>query len=345
MNESKPLNVFDYELIARRLLPPAIWDYICAGADDEVTLARNRYSFEKILLRPNALVDVSRVDTSTNVLGHSIAAPILIAPTGQHAFVSPEAEIATARAAAAADTILIASTSSSRSIEEIAGAATCPLWFQLYLFRDRDRSAAMVKRAEATGCRAIALTVDAPRWGRKERSLRTEDALPWRIGNLEALPPTKFEYPDGAPATWADVAWLRKFTKLPIVLKGILTAEDALQAANHGVEAVVVSNHGGRQLDGALASIDALPEIAAAVGDKLEVYLDSGIRRGTDVLKSLALGARAILVGRPVLWGLAVHGAEGAQEILRMLQNELTWAMALSGRPTIPSIDRKLVRD
>jgi len=344
VNEPKLLNVFDYEYMARELLQPATWDYISAGADDEVTLATNRSSFERIVFRPNLLVDVSRVDTSTTVLGHSISAPILIAPTGQHAFVTPDAEIATATAASAANTVLVASTSSSRSIEEIAAAATCPVWFQLYLFRDRDRSEAMVRRAEATGCRAIVLTVDSPRWGRKERSLRTEDDLPWRNGNLSALPPSKCEYLDGAPATWVDFEWLRRLTNLPLVIKGILTAEDAVLAANHGAEAVVVSNHGGRQLDGAIASIEALPEIVAAVDDKLEVYLDSGIRRGTDVLKSLALGARAVLIGRPVLWGLAVHGSQGATEILRMLKNELAWAMALSGRPSIRSINRDLVR-
>jgi 4-hydroxymandelate oxidase len=344
VNEPKLLNVFDYEYMARELLQPATWDYISAGADDEVTLATNRSSFERIVFRPNLLVDVSRVDTSTTVLGHSISAPILIAPTGQHAFVTPDAEIATATAASAANTVLVASTSSSRSIEEIAAAATCPVWFQLYLFCDRDRSEAMVRRAEATGCRAIVLTVDSPRWGRKERSLRTEDDLPWRNGNLSALPPSKCEYLDGAPATWVDFEWLRRLTNLPLVIKGILTAEDAVLAANHGAEAVVVSNHGGRQLDGAIASIEALPEIVAAVDDKLEVYLDSGIRRGTDVLKSLALGARAVLIGRPVLWGLAVHGSQGATEILRMLKNELAWAMALSGRPSIRSINRDLVR-
>jgi 4-hydroxymandelate oxidase len=344
MSESKPLNVFDYETIARQKLRPATWDYICAGADDEVTLARNRSSFEKVGLRPNLLVDVERIDTATTVLGESISAPILIAPTGQHAFVCPEAEIATAQAAAAAKTILVASTSSSLSIEEITAAAASPVWFQLYLFLDRGRSKAMVRRAQATGCRAIVLTVDAPRWGRKERSLRTEDELPWHNGNLAALPPSQGEYLDGAPATWADVEWLRTLTELPIVLKGILTGEDAGLAVKHGAQGVVVSNHGGRQLDGAVASIDALPEVVAAVGGQAEVYLDSGIRRGTDVLKSVALGARAVLVGRPVLWGLAANGALGAAEVLRILQNELAWAMALSGRPSIHSIDRNLVR-
>ncbi len=344
MSEPGPLNVFDYERMARQLLPPATWDYLSAGADDEVTLAQNRSAFERIVLRPNVLVDVSSINTSTTILGQTISSPLLIAPTGQHAFVTPDAEIATATAASAADTILIASTSSTLAIEEIAAAATAPLWFQLYLFADRGRSEAMVRRAETAGCRAIVLTVDSPRWGRKERSLRTEDDLPWRIGNLEALPPSTVEYREGAPATWGDVEWIRKLTPLPIVIKGILTAEDALLAANHGVEALVVSNHGGRQLDGAIASIDALPEVVAAVGGQLEVYLDGGIRRGTDVLKSIALGARAVLVGRPVLWGLAVDGAQGAAEILQMLQHELAWAMALSGRPTIRSIGGNLVR-
>jgi 4-hydroxymandelate oxidase len=344
-HESKALNVFEYEQLARQKLSPETWAYIAAGAEDEVTLARNRSSFERLALRPNLLVDVERIDTSTTVLGQSVSAPILIAPMGQHAFACPDAEVATAAAAAAANTIFVASISSSRSIEEITAAAAGPVWFQMYLFcRDRDRSEVMIRRAQAAGCRAIVLTVDSPRWGRKERNMRTEDDLPWQVGNLAALPPSRYRYPEGAPATWADVEWLRTITGLPIVIKGLLTAEDAALAANHGAQAVVVSNHGGRQLDGAVASIDALAEVVAAVAGRCEVYLDGGIRRGTDVLKSLALGARAVLVGRPVLWGLAVNGAHGAAEILRLLQEELACAMALSGRPTIRSIDRQLVR-
>jgi 4-hydroxymandelate oxidase len=343
-NEFKALNVFEYEGLARQKLSPETWAYIAAGAEDEVTLARNRASFERLTLRPNLLVDVERIDTSTTVLGQSVAAPILIAPMGQHAFACPDAEVATAAAASAANTVFVASISSSRSIEEITAAAG-PVWFQMYLFfRDRGRSEVMIQRAQAAGCRAIVLTVDAPRWGRKERNMRTEDDLPWQIGNLAALPPGRYRYPDGAPATWADVEWLRTITGLPIVIKGILTAEDAALGADHGAQAVVVSNHGGRQLDGAVASIDALAEVVAAVDGRCEVYLDGGIRRGTDVLKSVALGARAVLVGRPILWGLAVNGSQGAAEILRLLQEELAYAMALSGRPTIRSIDRKLVR-
>jgi 4-hydroxymandelate oxidase len=342
---STPLNVFEFEELARQKMPPAAWDYIAAGAEDEVTLARNRFSFERIELRPNLLVDVEQVDTATTVLGQSVTAPILIAPMGQHGFVCPDAEIATAAAASTAGTILVASISSTRSIEAITAASAAPVWFQMYLFfRDRNRSEAMIRRAEAAGCRAIVLTVDAPRWGRKERNMRTDRELSWRVDNLAGLPPGQYRYPDGAPATWADVGWLRTITGLPIVIKGILTAEDAALAASHGAQAIVVSNHGGRQLDGAVASIDALPEVVATLNGRCEVYLDSGIRRGTDVLKSLALGARAVLVGRPVLWGLAVNGSHGAAEILRLLQEELACAMALSGRPNITSIDRKLVR-
>lgn len=344
MNAHKPLNVFDKERLAREQLPAAVRDYIAASAHDEVTLARNRSAFEKISIRPRVLVDVERIDTSTTVLSQSVSAPILIAPTGYHQFVCPQAEIATATAASAANTILVTSTSSSRAIEDIAVVAA-PLWFQLYLFRDRERSAAMVQRAQAAGCRALVLTVDSARWGRKERSLRTENELPWHAGNLATLPPSaREEYPHGAPATWADVQWLRERTELPIVIKGILTAEDAATAVSHDIQAIGISNHGGRQLDGSISSIEALPEVIEAVRGRCEVYLDGGIRRGTDVLKALALGARAVLVGRPVLWGLAVNGAEGATDVLRMLREELAWAMALAGRPDIARIDRGLLR-
>lgn len=345
MTEARPLNLFDYERLAREKLRRATWDYIAAGADDEVTLDRNRRALENVTIRPRMLVDVEHVDTCSSVLGQPVSSSILIAPTGFQALVCAEAEIATVAAAATAGTIMVASTSSSRTIEEITAAAEGPIWFQLYLFRDRARSAAMVERAQAAGCRAIVLTVDAPRWGRKERSWRSEAELAWpEPANVAGLPPGRDEYLDGAPATWADVEWLREVTTLPIVLKGILTAEDAVMAVTNGVAAVVVSNHGGRQLDGTAASIEALPEVVAAVGGRCEVYLDSGIRRGTDVLKSLALGARAVLVGRPVLWGLAVNGAEGVADVLQMLQRELMWAMALSGRSSIGSIDRGLVR-
>ncbi len=340
-----PINLFDYEKLAEERLHPAAWDYLAAGAEDEVTLRDNREAFARIKLRPRMLVDVSRIDLSTTVLGQPVAAPILIAPSAFHGAFWPEAEIATAEAAGRAGVAMVASTKSSRPIEAIAAAATAPLWLQLSLFPERERTAALIRRAEAAGCQALVLTADVPRWGRKERSMRNEHDFDWpELGNLAGLPPATAEPVEGAPATWADLDWLRTITRLPILLKGILTAEDALLAVARGVEGIIVSNHGGRQLDGVAASLDALPEIAAAVDGGTELYLDGGIRRGTDVLKALALGARAVLVGRPVLWGLAVAGADGAFGVLDLLGRELAHAMALAGRPTLADIDRSTVR-
>jgi len=345
MPAAAPLNLFDYEALAQPLMHPAVWDIIVAGAADEITVAENRRAFDRLTIRPRMLVDVSRIDMATTVLGAPVAAPILIAPSGYHAVLCPEGECATAQAAGRVGMVMTASSGSHRTIEDIAAAATGPLWLQLYLFPERERSLAMVRRAEAAGCLAIVLTVDAPRFGRKDRSLRTEDDFDWpENGNFAGLPPPTLPWVRGAPATWADVDWLHGVTRLPILLKGILTAEDAVLAAAHGVEGIVVSNHGGRQLDGVTASLDALPEVVAAAGDHCEIYLDGGVRRGTDVLKALALGARAVMIGRPILWGLAVAGAAGAANVLAILANELAFAMALSGRPTIADIDRAVVR-
>jgi 4-hydroxymandelate oxidase len=339
-----PLNLFDYEALAQARMHPAVWDYIAAGAADELTVAENRRAFERLTIRPRVLVDVSRIDTATTVLGAPVAAPILIAPSGRHGALLPDAECATAAAAEQAGVALVVSGLSTRTLEEVASATRGPLWLQLYLFPERERSLALVRRAEAAGCRAIVLTVDSPRFGFKERTLRTEDDVDWpQNGNLAGLPPATLPWVRGGPATWADVDWLREITALPIVLKGILTAEDAAIAAQRGAQGIVVSNHGGRQLDGVTASLDALPEVVAATDGRCEIYLDSGVRRGTDVLKALALGARAVLIGRPILWGLAVDGAAGAADVLKILRRELEFAMALSGRPSIASIDPTVV--
>jgi 4-hydroxymandelate oxidase len=340
----RPINLFDYEALAQARLHPAAWDYLAAGAEDEVTLRDNRAAFARLKIRPRMLVDVARIDLATTVLGSPVAAPILIAPSGFQGAFSPVAEIGTAEAAGRAGLVMVVSTKSTRPIEAIAAAATAPLWLQLSLFPERERIAALIRRAEAAGCRALVLTADTPRWGRKERSIRTEDEFDWpEPGNLAGLPPATAEPVDGSPATWADLDWLKTITRLPIVVKGILTAEDAALAVARGVEGIIVSNHGGRQLDGVVASIDALPEVAAAVDGRAELYLDGGIRRGTDVLKALALGARAVLIGRPVLWGLAVAGAEGAFDVLELLSRELAHAMALAGRPILADIDRSLI--
>jgi 4-hydroxymandelate oxidase len=342
--ERPPLNLADYEALAPGRMHPAVWDFIAAGADDGVTVAQNRRAFERIALRPRVLVDVSRIDTGAVVLGSRIASPILIAPTGPHQALCQDGEVATAQAAGRAGLALVVVGGSNRTIEDIAAAATGPLWLQLYLFAERERTLALVRRAEAAGCRALVLTADSPQFGRKERSLRTEDEFDWpEAGNLEGLPPATTRPIRGAPATWEDLDWLRGVTRLPIVLKGVLTAQDAALAVARGVEGIVVSNHGGRQLDGSVASIEALPEIVAEAGGSSEIYLDGGIRRGTDILKALALGARAVMVGRPVLWGLAVAGAAGAQDVLEMLKRELELAMAIAGRPTLADIDASLI--
>ncbi|HEY1560629.1 MAG TPA: alpha-hydroxy acid oxidase [Caulobacteraceae bacterium] len=345
MSREPPLNLADYEALAPAHMHPAVWDFISAGADDGVTMTQNRRAFERIALRPRVLADVGRIDTRAIVLGAAISSPILIAPTGPHAALCPEGEVATAEAAGKSGLGMVANSGSNRTIEDIAAVATGPLWLQLYLFPERERTHALVRRAEAAGCGALVLTADSPRFGRKEQSLRTENEFDWpEAGNLAGLPPATKRPIRGAPATWEDLDWLRDVTRLPIVLKGVLTAEDAAMAVDRQVAGIVVSNHGGRQLDGATASIEALPEIVAEVGGRAEIYLDGGIRRGTDVLKALALGARAVMIGRPVLWGLAVGAGAGALDVLEMLKRELELAMALAGRPGLADIDASLVR-
>jgi isopentenyl diphosphate isomerase/L-lactate dehydrogenase-like FMN-dependent dehydrogenase len=346
----RPINIFEYEALARERLHPAVWDYYSGGANDEVTLRANRAAFERLRLRPRVLVDVRAVSLATTLLGTPVALPIGIAPSAGHGAACAEGECATAQAAGAAGALMIASTESTRTLEEIAQSATGPLWFQLYFSSaTHERARRLVARAEAAGYRAIALTVDSSRWGRKERALRSDGTYEWPVpGNL--LDEETVSLADGAAdasgaLTWADVDWLRSITRLPLVLKGILTAEDARRAVEHGAAGIIVSNHGGRQLDGVAATIDVLPEVVAAVDGGCEVYLDGGVRRGTDALKALALGARAVFVGRPVLWGLAVDGAAGAEHVLALLRDELALAMALAGRPTLASVDATVVAD
>ncbi len=340
------VNVFDYEKLAQARMAPPLWEYYQGGSDDEVTMRDCRAAFERIKLRPRVLVDVSTevLNMSASVLGIPVSMPVLIAPMALHCLAHPEGECATAEAAGRAGTLMIASTVATRSIEEIAQAASGPLWFQLYTYPSFKVAESLVRRAEDAGYRAIVLTVDLPRLGNREKDLRNNVTIPpppYQEANFIGIEKVGQEW---VALTWESLAWLRSITSLPIVLKGILTGEDARLAVEHGVDGIVVSNHGGRQLDTAIPSIEAMPEIVEAVAGRCEVYLDGGIRRGTDILKALALGARAVLVGRPVLWGLAVNGADGAYHVLEMLRKELELAMALSGRPTLASIDRSLVR-
>jgi 4-hydroxymandelate oxidase len=353
------INLLELDRLAQQRMPLMAYDYYAGGAEDEVTLRENRAAFERIALRPRMLVDVSVIDTSTTVLGQRVAAPILIAPTAMHRLGHPGGELATARGASAAETIMVVSTLATTTLEDVAAAASVPLWFQLYVYKDREITRALVERAKAAGYKALCLTVDAPHSGHRERDARNRFALPPEVqlanfsgpemrmmpreGSGSALPTYIAKMMD-LTLTWKDVAWFRSIAAMPILIKGILTAEDARLAVEHGADGIIVSNHGGRQLDTAVASIRALPEVVEAVEGRAEIYVDGGVRRGTDVLKALALGARAVLLGRPILWGLVLDGADGVQRVLRMLRRELEEAMLLAGRPSIASIDRSLIQ-
>ena len=340
----KPINLRDYEALAQEAMHPAAWAYLAAGSDDETTHRENSAAFERIRLLPRMLRGVGSAALRTEVLGTPVEAPIFVAQMGIHRLANAEGECATARAVGGVGSLMAVSTVSSRSLEEISASATGPLWFQLYVYRSRPFAERLVRRAEAAGYRALVLTVDSPRWGRKERFMRVAQKLPPEMEQVsldeEDLPEEEFE---PAALTWDDVTWIRSLTDLPVVLKGILHPEDAVLAVEHGVAGIVVSNHGGRQLDGTPASVEALPAVVDAVGGRAEVYLDGGVRRGTDALKALALGARAVFVGRPVLWGLAVGGEAGARHVLEVLRDELEGAMVLAGQPAVTGLDPDLV--
>ncbi|MBD2087918.1 alpha-hydroxy-acid oxidizing protein [Trichocoleus sp. ST-U3] len=355
----RPINLFEYERLANQHLSQMALDYYASGAWDEITLRDNRAAFERYKLRPRMLVDVSQRDLSTTILGQSLQLPILIAPMAFQCLAHPDGEIATAKAAAKMGTAMVLSTLATKSIEEVASVGNqTPQWFQLYVHRDRALTRALVERAYAAGFQALCLTVDAPLLGKRERDTRNQFVLPsgMELANLATLTDLEISYKPGEsglfayfleqlnPAlTWKDLEWVQSLSPLPLVVKGILRGDNALRAVEHGAKAVIVSNHGGRQLDGAIATIDALSEVVAAVGDTAEVLVDGGIRRGTDVLKALALGAKAVLLGRPVLWGLAVGGEAGVGHVLELLRDELDLAIALSGCAKLQDIDSSLV--
>jgi len=353
-----PVNLADFEALARAKLSALAADYYASGANDEITLRENRAAYDRIALAYRVLVDVHARDLATSVLGQRVAMPILVAPTAFQRLAHDDGELATARAASAAGSIMILSSLANTSIEDVAAVCTAPLWFQLYVYKDRAITEGVVARAEAAGCRALVLTVDAPLLGRRERDIKNRFALPPGLTVKNVVPHGVGEVPaaltgSGLTAyvrdildpslTWKDVAWLRSITRLPIVLKGIVRPDDARRAVDHGASAVVVSNHGGRQLDTSPATIDALARIAPAVNGAIELYVDGGVRRGTDVVKALARGAKAVLVGRPILWGLAAGGESGARAVLELLKDELDLAMALCGCPTIADVTADLL--
>ncbi len=355
----EPISILDFEAIARSRMEATAFDYFRSGADGESTLANNQSAYDQLQLHYRVLVDVSNRCQETVVLGRKLSMPILVAPTAFHKLANRDGETATARAAGKAGTVMILSTLSNSPMEEVVEATSGPVWFQLYVYRDRGATKALVARAEAAGCEALVLTVDAPLLGRRLADVRNRFHLPPGLSVENLLPAGLGDLPHNAPTSglasyfaelldpslsWKDLEWLRSITSLPLLLKGVVRSDDALRAAEYGAAGVVVSNHGGRQLDTSPATIEVLEEISQAVAGQLDVFVDGGIRRGTDVVKALALGARAVLVGRPVLWGLAAQGAVGVERILSLFREELDLAMALCGTPTLADITRDLVR-
>jgi isopentenyl diphosphate isomerase/L-lactate dehydrogenase-like FMN-dependent dehydrogenase len=334
------LSIGDYERIAEERLEPGPWAYLAGGSGDEWTLRENRAAFARWAFRPRVLCDVSEISTATTVLGTQIEVPVVVAPVAYQQLYHPDGECATARGAAAAGTGIAVSTFSTRTHEEIAAAAPGLIqWCQLYVFQDRGVTREHLAGAAAAGCTAVVLTVDTARLAQRERDLRvgfevpSDLPLPYAratIGDEPLNPADQFALLD-ASVSWRDLEWIASEGQLPVVLKGVVTAEDAQLAVEHGAAAVVVSNHGGRQLDGAPATLDALPEVVEAVAGRAEVYLDGGIRRGTDVAKALALGARAVLAGRAPVFGLAAGGEEGVRHVLELLRDELAIALCLLG--------------
>lgn len=340
---------------ARALIDPAAYDYYAGGADDEVTLSENEAAWQRLQLRPKVLRDVAAVDPSTTVLGQRVAAPLLVAPTAYHRMAHDDGEPATARGAAAAGTLMCVSTLATVSLEDVAAAAPgAPRWFQLYIRRDRGITEDLVGRAVAAGYAAIAMTVDVPVLGRRWRDERNSFSLPpgMQMANLGAAPPDVegsglAAYADSEfdpSLTFDDIGWLADVSGLPVIVKGVMRGDDAVRCIDAGAAAVVVSNHGARQLDTTIPTAEALRDVAESVGGRAEIYVDGGIRRGTDVIKALALGARAVMVGRPILWGLATGGADGVQAVLTELIEELTRALMLCGAPTPDDVTPDLLR-
>jgi len=337
----EPCNVFDFEQLAEQRLEPGAFGYFAGGAGDERTLRENVEAYGRWQLRPRVLTGVERADTSTTVLGTEVSMPLLVAPVAFQRMAHPEGESATARAAAAAGTIMVLSTLATSTPADVAAAApNGRRWFQLYCFRDPGVTRALIDQARDAGFDAIVLTVDAPRLGRRERDLRTLFQIPADVtvpsfaaavgGSSAGTPADMFAEMDGT-VTWRSLEQLAAQAGMPVLVKGVITGEDAHLACEHGAAGIVVSNHGGRQLDGASATIEALPEVVDAVRGRLEVLVDGGIRRGADVVKALALGAQAVLAGRAVLWGLAADGEQGVRRVLELLNDEIELALVLTG--------------
>ncbi len=342
---ARALNVFELERLAAQRLGDDAFAYLAGGADDLATVRANRAAYGQLQLRARRLVDVSRVDTRVELFGELLGSPLLLAPVGFQAFFDPEGELATARAAATQGQRMIASSASCFSVGEIARAGGTAPWFQLYPTENREVTRTLLARAEQAGCRVVALTIDAPVLGNRERHSTTLNRLlqggQLRMGNFEGV--AAFESILDASMDWDMVAWLKANTRMHVVLKGIVTREDAALAVRHGAGGMIVSNHGGRQLESHRSTLAALPEIVDEVAGRLPVLIDGGIRRGTDVFKALALGADAVCIGRPYCWGLAALGQPGVEKALELLQAELVRTMQIAGAPALAAITRDFI--
>jgi 4-hydroxymandelate oxidase len=344
-----PVSLADYEALARESLSHVAWEYYNSASADELTVRWNREAFSKIRLKTRILIDISQIDTRTKLLGEELAHPILLAPTSTHMLAHPEGEVATVRGAGAAGAILVLSTVSNRSVEDVVHAASRPVWFQLYVGDDRGGTKELIQRAEAAGCRALCITVDNPIHYARNREEHMFAAgppqLPFPNINVASAGPGGRGRRSGSSRrfTWKDLEWVQSFARTPIVLKGVLNPDDADRAAKAGVAGIIVSNHGGRTLDSVPATIDALPVVAEKISGRIPILMDGGIRRGGDVLKALAYGASAVLIGRPYLYGLGVAGAEGVRQVVEILRTEFEAAMALTGRTSIGAIDQSVL--
>jgi 4-hydroxymandelate oxidase len=349
------LNLTDYEIEARSVLPSHVYDFIAGGSCDQVTVQECCLAFSRWRFVPRILRGHKNISTATTILGHPISLPVLVAPWAAQKLCHPAGEIATARAAKKAGTIFTLATPSTVHMEDVAAEAD-HWWFQLYIFRDRGFTRDLVLRAAAAGASALVVTVDMPVFGRREADERNRFALPSEMSLVHFPPKEHFGLPDTGSAVaistnslidpgiaWADLEWLASLSPLPIVVKGVLHADDARQAVDVGARALIVSNHGGRQLDSAITSLDALPKVVEAIDGRAEVLVDGGVRRGSDVLKALALGARAVMVGRPIAWGLAVNGEDGVLHVLSILREELQRDLHLSGCSSPAVLDRTLL--
>ena len=346
------VSLCDFEPVAQRRMSHMAWEYFNSGAGDEITLRWNREAYDRLRLRPKVLVDVSKIDTRVSLLGQQLPHPILLAPAADQRMVHFEGELATAQGAGSASAIFVVSSFTNTPIEEVARKASAPLWFQMYIQRDRGFSLDVAQRAETAGCKALCVTVDTPTFGARNRQARAKYELLPGLSRPHLPTATKAtsdavrgrmqvfrDWVDPA-LTWRDISWLSSNCRIPVLVKGVLNPEDADRAVQEGVSGIIVSNHGARNLDTLPATIDVLPHVVEKVAGRVPVLVDGGIRRGTDVVKALARGANAVLIGRPYLHGLAVAGDKGVERVVEILRNELEMAMGLLGRPTIQSVDR-----